>query len=49
MAQISRVQEFKLNGIVSDSKNAPVSFANVLLYKSSDSTASSGTTTSAEQ
>jgi outer membrane receptor protein involved in Fe transport len=47
-AQRPPVNEFEIKGIVTDSKNIPVPFANVLLYNSSDSLSVEGTTTDDE-
>lgn len=45
MAQNLTPKEIKIKGIVTDSKNVPVPYANVVLYNSSDSIVVKGTTT----
>jgi outer membrane receptor protein involved in Fe transport len=47
-AQKAAPREYKIEGTVSDSKNVPVPFANVVLYNSQDSTGTKGTTTDEE-
>jgi outer membrane receptor protein involved in Fe transport len=45
IGQKSTLREYKIKGVVIDSKNVPVPYANVLLYNSSDSVTTNGTTT----
>jgi outer membrane receptor protein involved in Fe transport len=46
--QKSTTREFKIEGVVTDTKNAPVPFANIVLFNSSDSTLLNGSTTDSE-
>jgi outer membrane receptor protein involved in Fe transport len=48
IAQKVHINEYKIKGVVIDSKNVPVPFANVLLYNSQDSISAKGTTTDDE-
>ena len=48
IAQKAHINEYKITGVVIDSKNVPVPFANVLLYNSQDSVSTKGTTTDDE-
>ena len=48
IAQKTTMREFKIEGIVTDTKNAPVPYANVVLYNSSDSLLINGTTTDSD-
>ena len=48
LAQKALINEFKVEGIVSDSKNAPVPYANVVLFNSSDSLLIKGSTTDSD-
>lgn len=46
--QTTTLREYKIKGVVIDSKNVPVPYANVLLYAGSDSVTTKGTTSDAE-
>jgi outer membrane receptor protein involved in Fe transport len=48
IAQKAPINEYKIKGVVIDSKNIPVPFANVLLYNNTDSVSFKGTTTDDE-
>jgi outer membrane receptor protein involved in Fe transport len=48
IAQKATLREYKISGVVKDIKNIPVPFANVLIYSSTDSVTTKGTTSDEE-